>query len=132
MRHRCWRLGLIERLVESGVPRTPLFNPVVDDWNEAAQKEEDFAKEVATYQFYYLGDPKMEDNRLSLYSMLEAVLGLFDAPERTVVVFDSTDMPKFAVKSMAKSCKDLQKRFPEGMIFGTLEEAETWLAKNVT
>lgn len=122
-----WRGGLIQRLVERGVAAEVLFDPVVADWNEEAQRKEDEAKKIATYNLFYLGDPQQENNRVSFYSLLEATMGLYDAPERTVVVFDTTGMPKPMEKSNTKACKDLQKRFPNAPIFGTLAEAEDWL-----
>ena len=77
---------------------------------------------------YYLGDPKEEGNRVSFYSLLEATMALYDAPARTVVVFDATGMPKHAEKATNKAYKDLKKRFPDANIFGTQSEAEDWLA----
>jgi hypothetical protein len=127
-----WRDGLIARLVARGVPTGALFNPVVADWNEEAQKYEDEAKKNATYNLFYLGDPQMEDNHVSFYSLLEATMGLYDGPKsKTIVVFDTTGMPKHAEKANAKACKDLKKRFPKALIFGTLTEAEDWLASNL-
>lgn len=122
-----WRDGLIQRLTELGVPLSALFNPVVDNWDEAAQAAEDAAKAESEYMLYYLGDPQQDDNRCSFYSLLEATMGLYDAPERTVVVFDTTGMPPHIVKSNNKACKDLMARFPEANIFATLAEAEAWL-----
>lgn len=126
-----WRNGLIERLVARGVDPSFLFDPVVPDWNEVAQAKEDQAKESATYMLYFLGDPMQDDNRVSFYSLLEATMGLYDAPARTVVVFDSTGMPKHAEKSNAKACKDLKRRFPEAPIFASLQEAEDWLLERL-
>lgn len=123
-----WRDGLIERLVARGASAESLFNPVVKDWNEAAQKAEDEAKAKADYMLFYLGDPQMDDNRVSFYSLLEATMGLYDANVRTVVVFDTTGMPKHAEKANAKACKDLKKRFPGAHIFADLAAAEDWLA----
>lgn len=122
-----WRDGLVARLTERGVPKSCLFNPVVEDWNEEAQLREDEAKANATYSLYYLGDPQQEDNHVSFYSLLEATMGLYDTSQQTVVVFDVAGMPKHAEKSNAKACKDLQKRFPTAPIFATLAEAEDWL-----
>lgn len=126
-----WRKGLIERLTARGVAPEVLFDPVVPNWDEAAQKKEDEAKANATVNLFYLGDPQQADNRVSFYSLLEATMGLYDASERTVVVFDTTGMPKAAEKSNAKACKDLRKRFPDAKIFPTLAEAEDWLAANL-
>jgi hypothetical protein len=126
-----WRDGLIERLTARGVPSGTLFNPVVADWNEEAQRKEDQAKKDATFNLFYLGDPNQPENRVSFYSLLEATMGLYDAPARTVVVFDTTGMPKPMEKSNTKACKDLKVRFPHAPIFGTLAEAEDWLATNL-
>jgi hypothetical protein len=126
-----WRDGLSARLMARGVPAESLFNPVVANWDEAAQQREDEAKKKADFNLFYLGDPQQADNRVSFYSLLEATMGLYDAPARTVVVFDTTGMPKPMEKSNVKACKDLKARFPEAPIFGTLAEAEDWLVKNL-
>lgn len=126
-----WRNGLIQRLTELGVPSEALFNPVVDDWNDEAQAAEDAAKAESQYMLYYLGDPMQDFNRSSFYSLLEATMGLYDAPERTVVVFDTTGMPESVAKSNTKACKDLKARFPEALIFATLADAEEWLATSL-
>ncbi len=126
-----WRPDFIARLVALGVPAATLFDPVVDDWNEAAQKKEDEVKVSADYMLFLLGDPQQADNRTSFYSLCEAFLGLINAPARTVVVFDSTGMPGHLVKSMAKTYKDMKKQFPSAPIFGTLAEAEAWLVREL-
>jgi hypothetical protein len=122
-----WRKGFIERLMACGVDPKWLFDPVVPDWNEAAQAAEDKAKSEAKYMLYMLGDPMEEGNHTSFYSLLEATMGLYDAPERTMVVFDTTGMPKHAEKASLKACKDLRARFPMSYIFSNLEEAEDFL-----
>ena len=126
-----WRDGLIERLIGRGVPTETLFNPVVADWNQEAQQREDEAKKNATFNLFYLGDPQQAENRVSFYSLLEATMGLYDAPTRTIVVFDTSGMPKPAEKSNIKACQDLQKRFSGALIFGTLAEDEDWLGTNL-
>ena len=123
-----WRNGLIERLIDQGVPAECLFNPVVEHWDEAAQKREDAMKaDSSVLMLYMLADPMTDEGRLSFYSLLEATMGLYDAPERTIVVFDSTGMPSRSAKSNNKARVDLRKRFPNAPIFGTLAEAEDWL-----
>lgn len=126
-----WRDGFVERLTARGVAAEALFNPVVSPWNDEAQRREDEAKKNATANLFYLGDPKQDDNRVSYYSLLEATMGLYDNPEKTIVVFDSTGMPKHAEKASAKACKDLKARFPQANIFATLAEAEEWLATSL-
>lgn len=127
-----WRDGFIQRLTDRGVDPENLFNPVVPNWNEEAQKAEDAAKESSQYMLYYLGDPMEPENHVSFYSLAEGIMGLYDSRDRTIVVFDPAEgMPKHAVKAHQKACKDLKKRFPEALIFETLAEAEDWLAENL-
>jgi ABC-type branched-subunit amino acid transport system substrate-binding protein len=103
-----WRNSFIESLVQRGVKRDLLLNPVVDDWNQEAQIREDEAKRTASFMLYYLADPQ-DENKISAYSMVEAVMALYDDPERTVVVFDTTNMTGHALKAMNKVQKDLIK-----------------------
>ncbi len=124
-----WRQDFIERAVEKGVPREVLFNPVVTDWNAEAQANEDRAKVEATEIIFYLGDPQETENRISTYSILEARDALEDRPERTVVIFDGTGMPKPKAKVLAKVENDFRNRFPNGCIFSTPEKAIDWLKK---
>src|SRR3989344_3965423 len=127
-----WRKGFIERLVARGIPSERLFDPVVEHWDAAAQQREDAMKaDPAVTILYYLGDPGEEGNRLSYYSLLEATMGLYDAPARTAVVFDSTGMPPRITKSNNKACADLKKRFPQAPIFDSLTDAEGWVAHQV-
>ena len=123
-----WRDGFIKRVVARGVPRSALFNPVVKNWDKAAQKLEDAMKaDLEVTMLFVLADPMTEEGRLSFYSLLEATMGLYDAPHRTTVVFDSTGMPSRSAKSNNKAGADLKKRFPAAPIFFSLEEAEDWL-----
>lgn len=126
--HNPWREALIAQLVERGVPADCLFNPVTANWNEETQRLEDRIKSNASFMLYYLGDPLQDDNRVSYYSLLEATMGLYDDPGRTVVVLDATGMPKHAEKATQKAYADLKLRFPDAAIFGTLPDAVEWLA----
>ena len=137
-----WRDDFIERLVARGVPREALFNPVVPDWNAEVQAREDKMKaDPSVMLMFYLGDTKDEVDMyrgegdtgnyfLSFYSLHEAEMSLYDAPERTAIVIDPTGIVPRAAKRMQKVCSDLQKRFPGHPIFGSLEEAEDWIVKN--
>jgi Nucleoside 2-deoxyribosyltransferase like len=124
-----WREAFTAEVVSKGVPAEALFNPVVADWNDEAQANEDRAKVEATEIIFYLGDPKETENRISTYSIVEAIFALQDQPKRTVVVFDGEGMPKNQAKVLAKVEKDLRKRFPAGLIFSTPEKAVDWLAE---
>lgn len=128
-----WRDGLIARLTAAGVAPESLFNPVVDDWNEACQAKEDQVKLDAGLMLYYLGDPQDGAvGSISLYSTVEAVMALYDDPTRTVVVIDANGLEGHALKAVKKTEKDLRRRFPDAPIFGTLAEAEVWLVSNLT
>ena len=127
-----WRDGLIQRLMERGVPKEALFNPVVEHWDEEAQRREDLMKvDQSVFMLYMLADPMTEEGRLSFYSLLEATMGLYDEPHRTAVVFDSTRMPSRSAKSNDKACADLKKRFPGAPIFGSLAGAEDWIVQHL-
>lgn len=127
-----WRKGFIEALVSQGVSSEVLFNPVVADWNEEAQRREESAKAEASYLVFYIADPRQEGNPLSAYSMLEATMALYDKRERTVVVFDIEGMSGHPLKAMNQALKVLKKRFPDANIFGTPHEAVSWLVANLS
>lgn len=123
-----WRDGVIAALVARGVDPAALFNPVVNDWNEEAQRREEQAKAEASHLVFYIADPKQDGNPLSAYSMVEATMALYDKPERTVVVFDVEGMSGHPLKAMNQALKVLKARFPQANIFGTRHEAIDWLA----
>lgn len=126
-----WRPAFAASLVALGVSADNLFDPVVPNWNAEAQAKEDAAKKEAAYMLYYLANPGEENNTVSSYSLVEAVMSLYDAPEKTVVVFDTNGQPPHVVKAMTKSYRDLVKRFPNAPIFNDLEQAKQWLAEQL-
>ncbi len=126
-----WRQTFIEDLVSDGVPAETIFNPVVPDWTPECQAAEDIAKATAKYNLFYLCDPKQEGNPVSVYSLVEAVMGLYDQPSNTVVVFDNAGYTGQALKSLVKSEKDMRKRFPSGLIFGSRDEALDFLSEKL-
>lgn len=126
-----WRDGFIQRVSERGVEANVLFNPVTDNWDEAFQALEDSVKRDAELMLFYLGDTQ-DGSGLSVYSITEATMGLYDDPNRTVVVFDRTGVEGHALKAFTKIEKDLRKRFPQANIFGTLSEAEDFIVNRFT
>lgn len=122
-----WRTDFISALVQAGVDSESIYNPVVPDWTPECQAAEDAAKATAKYNLFYICDPKQEGNPVSVYSLVEAVMGMYDRPCCTVVVFDNAGYSGHALKSLDKSEKDLRKRFPNGLIFGTREAALQFL-----
>ena len=123
-----WRDGFSENLVSRGVSAHTLFNPVVKDWNKEAQQREEAAIAEASHLVFYVADPKQEGNPLSVYSMVEATMALYDKPECTVVVFDTDGMSGHPLKAMNQTLGVLKARFPGANIFGTRESAINWLA----
>jgi hypothetical protein len=106
-----WRTAFTAELIREGVPVASIFNPVVVDWNAEAQAREEDAKRRAAVHVYYIADPKQEGNPLSAYSMVEATMALYDRPEDTVVVFDSSGVSGHPLKAMNQTAFVLRERF---------------------
>lgn len=122
-----WREAFIEQAIARGLKKESLFNPVVPNWNKEAQELEDRMKVQSEFLVFYVADPKENGNPLSTYSMVEAVMALYDKANRAVVVFDVEGMSGHALKAMNKVYKDLKERFPDANIFGSMETAIQWL-----
>lgn len=126
-----WRDELIKGLVARGVSLGCLFNPVVAEWNEAAQAAEEAAKKTATVLFFCIADPRQEGNPLSAYSILEATMALYDRHKVTAVLFDTTGMSGHPLKAMMQALAVLKDRFPEAKIFDNNQDAEDWLVETL-
>lgn len=121
-----WRESIvIPGLLERGVAHEQIFNPVVSHWNEQAQQREDAAKADPDCLLLYVlasPDPETPDvTQVSGYSLVEAVMSLYDAPDRTMVLFDTTGQAPKTAKGMRKAEQDLRKRFPGAVIFNVHE-----------
>lgn len=123
-----WRTRFTKELVNIGFKEDQIFNPVVADWNDEARQREEKAKSEAAWLVFYLADPKQDGSPVSAYSMVEAVMALYDKPHATVVVFDVTEMSGHALKQMNQTAAVLRTRFPKGNIFSTPKEAIDWFA----
>ena len=123
-----WRGPFTEQLIGLGVAQEAIFNPVVADWNAEAQAREEEAKKNASHLVYYIASPMQEGNPLSAYSMVEATMGLYDMPDRTVVVFDTDGMDGHPLKAMKQTAKILRARFPDAMIYDNVTDAVEGLA----
>ena len=122
---------MIPGLVERGVDPACLFNPVVEHWDEAAQQREDHAKLIAEYQLYVIASPDPsapEVANVSAYSLVEATMGLYDAPDTTVILVDVTGMAKHTAKAISKAATDWRQRFPSAPIFVEYAALIEWLA----
>jgi hypothetical protein len=131
-----WREEVvIPALRKRGVPEDALFNPVVEHWTDEARRREDEVKATADYQLYVIAspDPTSGTANVSAYSLVELVMSLYDAPERTVAMFDTSGMPKHTAKGMLKTYTDLCSRFPQGTIFKDDYDAlADWLADRLS
>ena len=126
-----WREAFIAELISRGVNPDLLFNPVVEHWDEVAQRKEEEVKATATHMLFYIADPSLEGINVSFYSGIEATMALYDKPDTTVVVFDTTGMGKHPTKAMNQATRVLKARFPKANIFATPAEAIDWLAKQL-
>lgn len=131
---RDYRNDCTRRLTERGVPASRIFNPIVEDWTDEDQRREDAVKLAPdTVSLYYLeGDGDSPGFFLSVYSMHEAIRGLYDAPGRTVVVINVDGLSSLATNRLRKIYADLRSRFPSAPIFLTLAEAEDWLVTRLS
>jgi hypothetical protein len=112
-----WRAQFISELLAANIPAHRIFNPVVPDWTQECQAQEDNAKLTCHYKLFYIADPQDSDvPQLSTYSIVEALMGLYDDPARTIVVFDKTGVTGHALKSLNKIEKDFQSRFPGSIL----------------
>jgi hypothetical protein len=131
-----WRESLvIPALLERGVQPDQIFNPVVSHWDETAQANEDAAKASPDYLVLFVlasPDPQTaEVTQVSGYSLVEAVMALYDAPERAVVFFDTTGMARKTAKGMRKAEQDLRQRFPQAPIFSDYAALIDWIASRL-
>ncbi len=127
-----WRISFIARLVARGVPAESLFNPVVEHWDAAAQANEERVKTEASHHLYFLATPSEAGDQLSAYSMVEATMALYDRPETTVVVFDHSGITAgHLLKAHKQTEAVLRARFPNANIFGSSQDAEDWLVKEL-
>jgi hypothetical protein len=122
-----WRDVLIAKLAALGIPTERLFNPVVPDWTTEHQAAENKAKKEAEFNLFYLASPEQEGNPVSTYSIVEAIMGLYDDPMRAIVVFDNEGYAKHALKALSKTEGDLRSRFPKGLIFSSMDELVSFL-----
>ena len=104
------------------------FDPEVEHWDEWAQRREELAKAQANYLIYYLADSKLPGNPPPAYSMVEATIGLYDMPERVIVIFDNTGLTGHPLKKFNGVAELLKARFPNGNIFTSPPAALEWLA----
>lgn len=123
-----WREDLVIDLGTRGVDASGLFNPVVADWNEEAQANEERHKVEDDHLLFFLSNPEQQGNPLSTYSLVEATMALYDRPDRTVVCFDheAIEGEQFQ-KALKQSERVLRARFPEANILSSYDDLVDWL-----
>ena len=111
-----WRDELIPKLDPT---RVSAFNPVVEDWNEQAQAEEDYHKENDDFTLYVL-TPEMT----GVYSVFELAMDSCKRPGRVVAcILEERDGKTFegqVAKNMKKIKKDLVKNGT--LVFDNLDQ----------
>lgn len=111
-----WRDELIPMLDSSKIDA---FNPVVEDWNEEAQKVEDYHKENDDFTLYVL-TPEM----VGVYSVFEVAMDSCKRPGRVVCCIleerDGKTFDKQVAKNMKKIRTDLTNNGT--LVFTSLEE----------
>lgn len=117
-----WREDIvIPGLLERGVSLEQIFNPVVEHWDEAAQAREDAAKADQNNLLLWVlasSDPNvLENTALSAYSMVEATISAFVAPERSIALIDTAGLAKRTAKSLNKAAQDWQEIAPRLQIY---------------
>jgi hypothetical protein len=97
-----WRERLIKDL------KVPFFNPVVDDWTEEAQKEEDKQRKNAKFVLFVI-TPLMK----GVFSIAEVVDCSNKRPETTIFCLlekdDKKEFDKFELKSLIQVKKMVEK-----------------------
>lgn len=113
-----WRDKLIKKI------KIEFFNPVVKEWNDAAQKEEIKQRKNCDYVLYVI-TPKME----GVYSIAEVVDDSNKRPEKTIFAYllddDGKEFSKHQIKSLDMVGKMVEEN--KGKWFKSLEEIADFL-----
>lgn len=131
-----WRETIvIPALLKHGIASEHIFNPVVSHWDTQAQAREDAAKANPDYLLLFVlasPDPaSTEVTQVSGYSLVEAVMALYDSSERTGVLFEVTGLARKPAKGMLKACQDLGQRFPQAPIFTDYAALIDWVVNHL-
>jgi hypothetical protein len=113
-----WRDKLIKNL------EIDYFNPIVDDWNEAAQKEEIKQRKECDFCLYVI-TPKMK----GVYSIAEVVQDSNERPEKTIFCYlkkdDKSEFDEHQIKSLDMTGKMIKENGAKW--FKTMEEVTDYL-----
>ena len=110
--------------IEAEVKNIKLFNPVVNDWNEEAQKREIEARKTCAYCLYVI-TPKMT----GVYSIAEVVDDSNKQPWKTMFCWLEKDGDAEFTKSQRKSLMQVEKMVSENgaRTFDDLDEVIKFL-----
>jgi len=113
-----WRERLIKNL------KVPYFNPVVDDWDEKAQKKEIEERESAKFVLYVI-TPLMKGT----YSIAEVIDDSNKRPEKTLFCVLEKDDEKEFDKAELKSLMQVKKMAEENgaKVFDNLQQISDFL-----
>lgn len=125
-----WRDAFIGQLKDLGIIDEQIFNPIVTHWDDSARAREEEMKLVCSHHLYYIGNPAVNVNRLSAYSMVEATMSLYDRPDTTVIVFDYNGIGADVISSLKQTEYVLKIRHPRAKIVNSLDEAAILLARD--
>lgn len=125
-----WREDFIEYLKLLGIKDSEIFNPIVTLWDDSARAHEEEMKRKCSHHLFYIGNPAVNVNRLSAYSMVEATMSLYDKLHTTVVVFDHDQIGQDVANSLKQAEYVLRVRHPQAKIVNSLTEAGQMLAKD--
>lgn len=127
-----WREHLLDDLAARGVNTKRLIDPVVPPgtWTAGVKKLEDQIRPLCDTEIFYIGDPmeeRKDDMQFSTYSVVEALVCLYNDPRFTVVAFDYEGITGHVLDAYKTVEADMRKRFPKGLIFSDLESAAEYL-----
>jgi hypothetical protein len=113
-----WRVRLIEKL------KVPYFNPVVEDWTEKAQEEEDEQRKNAKFVLFVI-TPLMK----GCFSVAEVVDCSNKRPESTLFCVLEKDDDKEFEDFQLKSLKQVKKMVQENgaIVLNSLDEIADYL-----
>lgn len=113
-----WRDKLIKNL------QIDHFNPIVDDWDEKAQKEEIKQRKECDFCLYVI-TPKMK----GVYSIAEVVQDSNERPEKTIFCYikedDKAEFDEHQIKSLDMTGKMIKENGAKW--FKTLDEVADYL-----
>jgi hypothetical protein len=116
-----WRNNMMIYLYDKKIN---YYNPIVPDWDEKAQKQEQYEREHCDFCLYCI-TPKMT----GVYSIAEVIDDSNKRPDKTIMVLLKDDGKEKFSKSQWKSLCEVMKMVKRngGQIFDNLYDASCWI-----